>query len=164
MMRLLSKQEKVATILRRDGNDCFICKKPFDGEKPTIEHWIPRSAGGSDEMSNLRLTHKDCNILKGDIIPNDDNTITMPPRKQKPRKNRNDRKDILDRFCYDCEGGRRLKEKEFCSMCGSPPGPPENPRYLKRRSPECDHNIFWCWACSIGIVEKKSAMSHLMTG
>lgn len=163
-MKLLSKQEKVAILYRKYGHNCFICKKPFGVERPTIEHWIPRSAGGSDEISNLRLTHKACNVMKSDILPNPDGTITLPKKKVPYRKRRNSRREILDKFCYECEGGRRLAENEFCSSCGSPPGPPENPRYLKRRSPECDHNVFWCWACSIGIVEKKSVVQNLMTG
>ena len=163
-MSTLTKRDKIQLIKQRDGVLCFICKKSFGDEKPTIEHWIPRSAGGSDELDNLRITHKKCNVMKSDTIPNPDGTLPIRPKRVPYYKRRNDRREILDKFCYDCEGGRRLAEGEFCSVCGSPPGPPENPRYLKRRSPECDHNIFWCWACSIGIVEKKSAAQNLMTG
>lgn len=161
---MITKQDKIKLIRQRDGEDCFICKEPFADEKPTIDHWIPRAAGGSDDVFNLRLTHKRCNVLKGDTLPNSDGTITLPPKRIPYRKRRRERDLILSRFCYDCEGGRRLSQDEVCIQCGSLPGPPENPRYLKRRSPECDHNVFWCWACSIGIVEKKSAASNLLMG
>lgn len=163
-MKLLSKQDKIILIKRRDGHNCFLCKEPFVGEQPTIDHWIPRSAGGSDDVSNLRLSHKKCNILKGDIIPNEDGTITYPPRRVPYARRKKQREDILSKFCDDCENGRMLGEGQICNSCGSNPGPSHSPRYLKRKSPECDHNMYWCWACSIGITERKSVISNLMTG
>lgn len=163
-MKLLTKKDKIAFLYKKYGYDCFICKEPFGTEKPTIEHWIPRALGGSDDISNLRLTHKACNVMKSDTLPNPDGTITLPPKKVPYYKRRIDRQRILNEFCYECDGGRKLNHGEFCSDCGAPPGPPENPRYLKRRSPDCDHNVYWCWACSIGIVDKKSAAQNLMTG
>jgi hypothetical protein len=163
-MTMLTKKEKIELLHRKYGYDCFICGSPFGNEKPTIEHWIPRAAGGSDDISNLRLTHKSCNVMKSDTMPNPDGTITLRPKKIPYYKRRSDRREILDKFCYECEDGRKLYKGETCVTCGSPPGPLENPRYLKRKSPECDHNVHWCWACSIGIVEKKSAAQNLITG
>jgi hypothetical protein len=164
MMDLISKKEKIVLIRERDGSNCFICKLPFINEKPTIDHWIPRALNGSEDIANLRLAHKKCNTKKGDVLPNEDGTITYPAKNPPYRKRRNNREKILSKFCYECEDGRKISIGQLCGICGSPPGPPENPRYLKRKSPECDHNIFWCWACSIGIVEKKSAAQNLITG
>ena len=41
------------SILRRDGFRCVECGKPCDVDEADIHHLLPRSAGGSDEPSNL---------------------------------------------------------------------------------------------------------------
>jgi hypothetical protein len=159
------RAERIKLIRDRDGDLCFICKKPFiNNIDLTIEHWIPRAAGGSDELDNLRISHKKCNVAKADLIPNPDGTLPEKPKKVPYNKKQTEKRRILGEFCYDCQGGRKISEGQECSICGSGPGPIENPRYLKRKSPECDHNIYWCWACSIGIIDKKSVTQHLITG
>ena len=49
---------------------CLICNGPlrFDaatGGGVTIEHIVPRKAGGSNDLLNLALTHAACNYEKG---------------------------------------------------------------------------------------------------
>jgi hypothetical protein len=41
------------SILRRDKFKCVECEKPCHRDEADIHHVIPRSAGGSDEPSNL---------------------------------------------------------------------------------------------------------------
>ena len=61
------------TFARHDGDwigKCLICNGPlrFDVETAngvTIEHIVPRSAGGSEDLCNLGLTHLRCNAEKG---------------------------------------------------------------------------------------------------
>lgn len=82
-----SKEERMAYLVERDGNQCFICQLPFGKERPTIDHWIPLSKGGTWEITNLRLTHKRCNNWKGNMLPNKDGTIPERPVKgSKKRK------------------------------------------------------------------------------
>jgi 5-methylcytosine-specific restriction endonuclease McrA len=65
--RLLTK------LMCRDGTDCTICKEPLDRrlhdvDDPmyiTLDHIVPRSHGGGDDYSNLRLAHKTCNEQRG---------------------------------------------------------------------------------------------------
>lgn len=63
-------------ILARDGNVCHLCRTAIDLAlrfphplSLTIDHFIPISAGGSDEMENLRPAHLSCNVLKSDDLP-----------------------------------------------------------------------------------------------
>ena len=59
---LLSKKEKIRIVRERDGFFCVICNKQFNiNSEVTLDHWIPRSVGGSDDVDNLRLAHKKCN-------------------------------------------------------------------------------------------------------
>lgn len=59
----------VRQLFLRDGPDCKICGHAVDlnakGDlKPSIDHRLPRSLGGSDEADNLQLTHLWCNMFK----------------------------------------------------------------------------------------------------
>ena len=59
------KQEAIREIIARDGDMCFICKEPFGKkEKKTLDHWIPLSKGGTWNVSNLRIAHRQCNFWK----------------------------------------------------------------------------------------------------
>lgn len=61
-------------ILRdRDGDLCGRCVTPIDfnvdgmaPDGPTIGHVIPAADGGTDELANLRLEHRRCNLAAGD--------------------------------------------------------------------------------------------------
>ena len=65
---------KLIKIWEHDKGICYICEekvlKPGIGssnqrDSPTIDHVIPRSKGGTNQIFNLRLSHKRCNIRKG---------------------------------------------------------------------------------------------------
>lgn len=71
----LRKREEVRGLRRqmvfeRDGWRCQICCRRIrrkDGRhplSPSIDHIIPRSAGGSNALSNLRATHLKCNVSR----------------------------------------------------------------------------------------------------
>ena len=55
------------TILhRRQGGYCAGCGYHFQPRNLTIDHVVPRSKGGSDDISNYQLLCDACNQLKGD--------------------------------------------------------------------------------------------------
>ena len=62
-----------STFTRADGRwtgKCLICNGRLafherDGQGADIEHIVPRSAGGTNELRNLALTHPACNQEKG---------------------------------------------------------------------------------------------------
>jgi 5-methylcytosine-specific restriction endonuclease McrA len=45
----------------------------------TIDHKTPKKLGGSNQLHNLQLTHKKCNSIKGDLLP-DDPSIKQHPK------------------------------------------------------------------------------------
>lgn len=56
---------------------CYICGKFVDKKlkfphpmSATVDHVIPLSKGGSNDLDNLRLAHNICNRLKSDDISN----------------------------------------------------------------------------------------------
>lgn len=61
----------VGYLRERDGDKCKICRRVirFDlrsgprghDSGPSVDHVVPRSQGGSDELANLRLAHWGCN-------------------------------------------------------------------------------------------------------
>lgn len=46
---------------------CAICGKPINQSEFTIDHILPLSRGGNNELVNLRPTHEACNKLKGNF-------------------------------------------------------------------------------------------------
>lgn len=65
----------VRLLVERDGDCCYLCGLTIDTtlkagprgdeEGPSIDHVVPRSRGGTDDLVNLRLTHWKCNRDKG---------------------------------------------------------------------------------------------------
>lgn len=64
------RREVYRILAERDGARCGICGDPVDlsfspgiskSNKPSIDHVIPRSRGGSDDLDNLALAHMGCN-------------------------------------------------------------------------------------------------------
>ncbi len=57
-------------LINKNGAICYLCKKPFISKKDiTIDHIIPFSKGGLDELENYGLAHDCCNQLKNDMTP-----------------------------------------------------------------------------------------------
>jgi 5-methylcytosine-specific restriction endonuclease McrA len=62
----------LAGIAARDDRRCHLCGKRvdmslsgMDPDGPTIDHLLPLSVGGLDEVANVSLAHRACNIKKG---------------------------------------------------------------------------------------------------
>ena len=73
------RQARITKLKRRDGLHCWLCRERFrKGDTVTIDHAIPKSRGGSNELHNLRLAHEHCNHERGAIIE-------TPPRMSRQR-------------------------------------------------------------------------------
>ena len=59
-------------LIRKYGAVCFYDDLPFASMKEiTIDHYIPVSKGGLDELENYRLAHERCNRTKGSMTPDE---------------------------------------------------------------------------------------------
>jgi Homing endonuclease associated repeat/HNH endonuclease len=59
-----------ARVLMRDGAMCQLCgASPQSGAKLHVDHVVPWSKGGSTTLENLRILCVQCNIGKGDLLP-----------------------------------------------------------------------------------------------
>lgn len=163
----MPRAERIAALIERDGPNCQFpgCNKPFaDDSDITFDHWMPRAAGGTWDLSNLRLMHKKCNAVKGDRIPNPDGTLPPLKREVTLANRRAVRRGSRPEVCTVCESGRKLGPDEQCATCGSGPKPEVFPRWAKMKANECDHELFWCWSCSIGIAPRKAAIVTVLDG
>ena len=63
-----AKAKNRTALLIRDGRICDICGEflddPYDGKKTHVDHIKLVSHGGTDDLSNLRLTHATCNLKR----------------------------------------------------------------------------------------------------
>ncbi len=62
------KSQVKSRILEKTGGVCAVCGRTLEYEKVTIEHFIPRYHGGTDDMRNLLPLCKKCNKNKGSRI------------------------------------------------------------------------------------------------
>lgn len=166
------RAELVRQLRQRDGDTCQHpdCDRILDfsitegKREPTIDHHIPQIFGKENgwtmaeiwNLSNLKLMCKACNASKGDLIPNEDGSL--PPKPQSTFKFRRQKRAERPDVCTSCHAGRDLGPSEVCASCGSGPMPERFPRWAKVSSVECDHELFWCWACSIGIVTRPGSV------
>jgi hypothetical protein len=59
-------------VIERDGTRCWLCTAPVEFNRPpkhprspSLDHVVPRSKGGTNALSNLKLAHLLCNTLRG---------------------------------------------------------------------------------------------------
>jgi 5-methylcytosine-specific restriction endonuclease McrA len=166
----IGRAEMLAALIDRDGTKCQYaeCGMPLDFSidyqtldiedprrklEPTIDHWIPQHFGKANgwtyeeiwDLNNLKLMHKKCNAKKGDRIPNEDGTL--PERIVRKFRYRRDKRAGRAEACVACDNGHNLVIGEICGSCGC--DAQRFPRWAKVRYNECDHDIMWCYACSI---------------
>lgn len=53
-------------LLERDGDQCWFCGRGMGADK-TIEHLVPKSAGGKNSLANYALAHRACNAHAADM-------------------------------------------------------------------------------------------------
>lgn len=63
-------RRKIVRLADRDGWFCHLCREPIDpmarGDRAaTLDHVVPRSAGGASALHNLKLAHSACNHRRG---------------------------------------------------------------------------------------------------
>ena len=68
------KKTRKCKIFDRDGNKCINCGSTVD---LTIDHIIPKCAGGTNAIDNLQTLCLRCNSIKGHRNINKGNPITM---------------------------------------------------------------------------------------
>lgn len=157
----LTRQEMLDALRKRDGDNCQHpkCGKPLDFSitegkfEATIDHWMPQywckdkhwTQEETWALPNLKLMHKHCNASKGDLIPNDDGTL--PEKITRKFRYRRDKRAGRAELCDQCDNGHNLFVGEYCASCGC--NAQRFPRYAKVRYPDCDHEVTWCWLCSI---------------
>ena len=67
-MSSAQKRSKRQKLLQMYGNYCWWCGKQMKKSERTIEHLIPKSRGGSNSLSNLRLACFTCNNSRGNSL------------------------------------------------------------------------------------------------
>ena len=58
-------------VYKRDQGKCFHCGKPIRFNRTTLDHYFPKSLGGTEEFFNLVSCCKPCNRIKKSIVPKD---------------------------------------------------------------------------------------------
>jgi len=170
----IPRHELVASLRERDGDMCAHpdCGRPLDyaikegSLEVTIDHWYPQYAGKAEgwtmeeiwSLDNLRLMHKKCNAKKGDLIPNADGTL--PEKVTKTFRYRRDKRASRPELCTACDNGHNLAADEVCASCGC--DAQRFPRWAKVKTQECDHELFWCIWCSIGVIERPTSIAIAM--
>jgi len=75
-----TKDDIIALLIAQESK-CALCGKPFGPDGYHIDHFVPLSRGGTNDPSNLKLTHPVCNLRKGAKLPHELDFLTThtPP-------------------------------------------------------------------------------------
>jgi 5-methylcytosine-specific restriction endonuclease McrA len=171
MQALLSRQEIIKRLSRRDGYVCQFpeCDRPLtdDGKHMvTLDHKYPQYLAKQDgwtheeinSLDNLQLMGKDCNARKGHHLPDENGMFPVKVR---------EKSIVVERpaLCETCYSGRILNLGEVCPDCLSGPQPARWPGSLQRKPKECDHSTYHCWRCVVDDPDLRiSATTRLIIG
>lgn len=61
------RDKKAQILLKRDGAYCYLCGEIQIPWRMVVEHKIPLSRGGTNDISNLAMACKDCDTAKGSM-------------------------------------------------------------------------------------------------
>ena len=61
----VQKAQVKSRILEKTGGVCAVCGRSLEFSKVTIEHYIPKYHGGTDDERNLLPLCRNCNKSKG---------------------------------------------------------------------------------------------------
>jgi len=71
----IKPRSEITRLAMRDGWECRYCAVRLgmddDRERPTVDHVIPRSRGGSNDMTNKVLCCRSCNSRKSTRTPDE---------------------------------------------------------------------------------------------
>lgn len=68
--KTFTKEERIE-IYRKTKGHCYLCGEFVDFDSYEIEHKVPLSEGGTNDLSNLFCSCHTCNLIKHDIYPED---------------------------------------------------------------------------------------------
>lgn len=68
-MKAADKRRAKADVYKRAKGRCEYCNWPLSMEQATLDHWLSKALGGTNERHNLRLACKPCNEEKADMTP-----------------------------------------------------------------------------------------------
>lgn len=91
-MTKAEKRDKKAQLWE-SSKDCAICNKPLPSlRESTLDHIVPYSLGGSNEIENLQLAHVKCNNIKGNSI------YSQNKKKIEQHKSKRDKQELRKRI------------------------------------------------------------------
>lgn len=61
------RTRKKTFVLNRDKKKCFYCGRALTYSTVTLDHFVPKSKGGTRDIANLFASCYKCNTEKGDL-------------------------------------------------------------------------------------------------
>lgn len=70
-MKSSDKRDAKYELYKKARGHCAYCGKQIAYVDATLDHYMPKSLGGTNRRGNLRLSCKPCNAKKGDMSPSE---------------------------------------------------------------------------------------------
>lgn len=73
-MASADKRRRKRKLIAIFGSVCYLCRRDLLDAEITLDHVVPTSKGGRNNLDNLRIACSDCNNAKGDellVTPNE---------------------------------------------------------------------------------------------
>lgn len=95
-------------LYEMQGGKCAYCDEPIELHFATLDHVIPRVRGGSDEIDNLVVACKSCNLLKGGYESFDEVANLVASRFLRTRAE-------MERYAHLLAFFKKIRDKGFIS-------------------------------------------------
>lgn len=114
--------QELINLFQRDEAICWLCCGIVTHETASRDHVIPRSLGGPNRMSNYKLAHKECNVLRGneECLPLHDQVIDILIECQDGRCSKCSRRKALTNIIRRQQSEKKFVLKIMCSDCFIP--------------------------------------------
>lgn len=95
----MSDKAKLDFVYARDRRRCRYCEAPLSRKQATLDHYVPKALGGSNDSENLRLACAACNGRKGDMSPAEWIEVMASPwfKKHQPPRAHPSRQELVAR-------------------------------------------------------------------
>ena len=113
-------RQQLERILKAQKYRCFLTGRPLTPSDGSVDHLVPLSRGGSQDVSNLRLVtrganHAKSNLLLQEVVARCRDVVAEERRRKRRKRGKPQRRPRARLACG--HAGRNAPDRDFVQLC-----------------------------------------------